>query len=118
MTSPATENRADVKAQTRPSPWVHLGVVMAVFAITGLLAAVLGRVLLNGLLSVDGSLWSGPWTYRALYVALITPLYSVTLIGVGTLFGKHAYFRNRVVRIWGRILPIQALASSAPPEGG
>ena len=43
---------------------------------------------------------------RRCYVALITPSYSVLLVVTGTVFGKGAYFRMRVRRIWGRVLPV------------
>ena len=85
---------------------LHYPIVMLVFAINGALAASLGHVLLNGVIGIEGSLWAGPWGYRAAYVALITPSYSVLLLVTGTLFGKGAYFRMRLRRIWGRIIPV------------
>ena len=87
----------------------HYPVVMLVFAINGSLAAFLGQRLLNDVVGVDGSLWSGPWGFRFAYVALITPLYSALLMATGALFGKGAYFRRRVRRVWGLILPIRPL---------
>ena len=84
---------------------LHYPVVLLVFAVNGALAASLGHVLLNEVIGVEGSLWGGPWGYRALYVALITPSYSVLLLVTGTVFGKGAYFRMRVRRVWGRVLP-------------
>ena len=88
---------------------VHYAVVLIVFAITGSLTVLLARFLLNNILGLEGSLWSGPWSYRVVYVLLITPVYSVLLISVGTLFGKHTYFRHRVVRIWSHVLPLHYL---------
>ena len=88
---------------------VHYAIVLIVFAITGSLTVLLARFLLNNILGLEGSLWSGPWPYRVVYVLLITPIYSVLLIGIGTLFGKHAYFRHRVVRTWSHILPLRYL---------
>ena len=88
---------------------VHYAIVLIVFAITGSLTVLLARFLLNNILGLEGSLWSGPWPYRVVYVLLITPVYSVLLIGIGTLFGKHTYFRHRVVRIWSHILPLRYL---------
>ncbi len=87
----------------------HYAVVILVFGLTGslfvavlaLAVAVLSRVLLNGLLGMDGSLWAGGWGYRAAYLALIPPSYSVMLVAIGTLFGKHHYFRRRALRVWG-----------------
>ena len=91
----------------------HYFVVLLVFAITGSLAAILSRLLLNSLFGMDGSLWSGPWTYRLAYLALIPPSYSVMLLGIGTLFGKHAYFKKRVLRIWGRPLRLLGIDTTS-----
>ena len=83
----------------------HYGVVFVVFGVTGMLAVLISRLLLNVLLGMEGSLWSGPWTYRLAYLALIPPAYSTTLVIVGTLFGKRDYFQRRVLHVWGRLLP-------------
>ena len=93
-----------------PSKTMHYLVVIAVFGITGSLAAVLSRLLLNGVFGMDGSVWSGPWGYRVAYLALIPPSYSAMLVIVGTLFGKQAYFKKRVMRIWRR--PLRLLSST------
>ena len=85
---------------------LHYPVVMLVFAVNGALAAYLGQLLLNDVIGIEGSLWSGPWGYRALHLAVIPPMYSALLLVTGTLFGKRAYFTMRVRRIWGRILPV------------
>lgn len=84
------------------SPQVrHYALVILVFGLTGSAAAALSRLLLNGLSGMDGSLWSGGGGYRAAYLALIPPSYSVMLVAIGTLFGKHHYFRRRALRVWG-----------------
>ena len=88
-----------------PSAVLHGAIVLLVFGITGSITVVLSRLLLGALPGVDGSLRDGPWSYRAAYVLLITPSYSVTLIAVGSLFGKRAFFQARVVRMWGLLLP-------------
>ena len=85
---------------------LHYPVVLLVFAVNGSLTAYLGHVLLSEGLGIEGSLWSGPWTYRAAWVALITPMYSALLLVTSTLFGKGAYFRLRLRRVWGRVLPV------------
>ncbi len=82
---------------------------MLVFAVNGSLTALLGRWLLSDVIGLEGSLWSGPWGYRLAYIALITPLYSALLMATGALFGKGAYFRSRVRRIWGALLPLRRL---------
>jgi hypothetical protein len=88
----------------------HYLVVLIVFAITGLIAVFLSKLILSCALGLEGSLWSGPWSFRVAYLLLIPPSYSVTLVAVGTLFGKRAYFTRRVMRIWGRPLRLIGLA--------
>ena len=85
--------------------WLHWTIVTVVFGVTGILSLLFSRFLLGGILHLEGGLWSGPWSYRIAYLLLIPPFYSVALVVVGTFFGKHAYFKGRVVRIWGRLLP-------------
>ncbi len=91
---------------------LHYLTVMLVFAITGSLSVLVSRLLLEGVLGLEGSVWSGPWTYRIAYVALIPPSYSVILIGVGTLFVKREFFKRRLLATWGRILPLRRLRNS------
>ena len=83
----------------------HYAVVFLVFGVTGALTVLISRLVLNGLLGLDGSLVGGPWSYRLVYLALIPPVYSATLLAVGTLMGKRAFFQARVVRLWGWALP-------------
>ncbi len=83
----------------------HYGVIFLAFGVTGGLTMLLSRLVLNGLFGLDGSLISGPWSYRLIYLALIPPVYSATLLAVGTLVGKRAFFQRRVVRLWGWALP-------------
>ena len=78
---------------------------MTVFGITGLSALVFSRVLFNVILDLEGSLWSGPWSYRVLYLAVIPPFYSAALVLVGAIFGKRDYFAARVLKMWGRLIP-------------
>ena len=83
----------------------HWLTVMLIFGITGFSALVFSRLLFNVILGMDGSLWSGPWSYRILYLSVIPPFYSAMLILVGTVFGKRDYFARRVLRMWGRLIP-------------
>ena len=39
---------------------VHYAIVLIVFAITGSFTVLLARFLLNNILGLEGSLWSGP----------------------------------------------------------
>lgn len=83
----------------------HWLIVMIVFGITGFSALVFSRLLFNVILGMDGSLWSGPWSYRIMYLAVIPPFYSVMLMLVGAAFGKREYFAHRVVKMWSRLIP-------------
>ena len=94
-----------MKCIPKPVDWVHWTIVVIVFSLTGTLSMLLSSLLLKGILQLHGDLWSGPWSYRFAYLVLILPLYSVTLVAVGTLLGKHAYFKQRVFRMWGCLLP-------------
>lgn len=64
----------------------------------------LSRFILNDTLKLDGGLISGPWSYRIIYIIIIPPTYSGMLILIGTLFGKHEYFRHRVLNMWSHII--------------
>ena len=86
----------------------HWLIVMIVFGITGFSALVFSRLLFNVILGMEGSLWSGPWTYRVLYLSVIPPFYSAMLVVVGAIFGKREYFAYRVGRMWGRLIPARA----------
>ena len=83
----------------------HWLIVMIVFGITGFSVLVFSRLLFNVILGMDGSLWSGPWSYRVMYLAVIPPFYSAMLVLVGALFGKREYFAQRVVKMWSRLIP-------------
>ena len=83
----------------------HWLVVFVVFGITGGLTVLFSRFLLQDILNLEGGLISGPWSYRFVYLALIPPFYSLTLVTVGTILGKGQYFRARVVQMWLRFLP-------------
>ena len=78
----------------------HWLIVMIVFGITGFSALVFSRLLFNVILGMEGSLWSGPWSYRVLYLSVIPPFYSAMLVLVGSIFGKRQYFMSRVLRMW------------------
>ena len=92
----------------------HYVLVLIVFGITGSIAVFLSRLVLSNVLGLDGSLWSGPWNFRVAYALLIPPSYSVTLVAVGTLFGKREYFTQRVMRIWGR--PLRMIGLGPKPD--
>lgn len=81
--------------------WLYKCVV---FAITGKTSVKLVRPGLEKM-GIRGSLREGPWSYRVLSVLLVQPIYTVILITVGTLFGRHIYFVKMAQKIWRRFLP-------------
>ena len=103
MIIPSAQDPAASAGQA--SRLLHWTTVIIVFSITGMLSVLFSRLLLQDILHLDGNLWSGPWSYRIAYLLLIPPFYSVALVAVGTLLGKHSYFKNRVLRMWSRLLP-------------
>lgn len=92
--------------------WV---IVLAVYGITGTLATLLSRFILNGALNMEGSFVTGSWAYRGIYILIIPPLYSLMLIAVGSAFGKHLYFRQRVLKMWSRLLPSKRFTKIVKP---
>ena len=108
MTSPSTQDTAPSDSANKPVDWLHYLIVFIAFGITGFLSVLFSRFLLGGVLDLGGDIWSGPWSYRIAYLLLMPPSYSVILVVVGSLLGKHAYFRRRVLGMWGRLLPGRA----------
>jgi len=53
-------------------------------------------------LGLKGSMKEGPWSYRICSIIIMTPLYAGLLVVVGTLFGRHAYFRFFAVKMFSR----------------
>ena len=84
--------------------WPHWLVVATVFGLTGVTSLAFSRLLFSVLLDLEGSLWSGPWSYRIMYVSVIPPVYSTTLVLFGSLFGKREYFARRAMWMWGWII--------------
>jgi hypothetical protein len=64
-------------------------------------------------LGLKGTLWDGPWTYRICSLIIMTPIYASLLVVVGTIFGRHAYFRHFAVKMFSRFgIPPELLDSS------
>ena len=73
--------------------------ICTVFAITGTSTMVMVRPAVSEVLGLKGSLKDGPWSYRICSLVIMTPLYSAMLVMVGTVFGRHAYFRHFAVKV-------------------
>eukprot|EP00590_Aulacoseira_subarctica_P007149 CAMPEP_0172426518 /NCGR_PEP_ID=MMETSP1064-20121228/37867_1 /TAXON_ID=202472 /ORGANISM="Aulacoseira subarctica , Strain CCAP 1002/5" /LENGTH=84 /DNA_ID=CAMNT_0013170165 /DNA_START=456 /DNA_END=707 /DNA_ORIENTATION=+ len=63
---------------------------------------VLVRPAVSNVLQLKGSLKDGPWSYRICSLVIMTPLYATLLVAIGTIFGRHAYFRHFAVKILSR----------------
>jgi hypothetical protein len=84
-------------------PWYReMVVICTVFAITGSSTMVLVRPAVSNGLGLHGSLKDGPWSYRICSLVIMTPIYATMLVGVGTIFGRHHYFRHFSVKMWSR----------------
>ena len=74
------------------------------FAITGSSTLVFVRPVLKKI-GIEGSWVEGPNSYRVSSLVLISPIYSMILITLGTLAGRHRFFATMGVKIMGRFLP-------------
>ena len=66
------------------------------------------RPAVKDILGLDGTMKDGPWSYRICSLIVMSPIYGVLLVCVGTLFGRHTYFRYFAVKIFSRF--------GVPPE--
>ncbi len=106
MSSPSSQEILAVSKPTdKPADWLHWTIVIVVFGFTGTLSLLLTRFVLHGMFQVEGEIWAGPWSYRIAYILVGPPVYTVTLVVVGSVFGKQAYFKERALRTWRRLLP-------------
>ncbi|CAB9514669.1 expressed unknown protein [Seminavis robusta] len=76
--------------------------ICTVFAITGTSTMMLVRPAVKNVLGLQGSFKEGPWSYRICTIVIMSPLYSILLVMVGTVFGRHAYFRFFSVKMLSR----------------
>ena len=60
------------------------------------------RPAVKNVLGLEGSFKDGPWAYRISTIVIMSPLYSILLVMVGTVFGRHAYFRFFSVKMLSR----------------
>ena len=72
-------------------------------------------VTFSGVCGTDGSLFEGsmkegPWSYRIGSLVIVSPIYSVVLLTVGTLAGRHRFFARMSYKIMGRFVPQFAMS--------
>mmetsp|Transcript_30732 Transcript_30732/g.29606 ORF Transcript_30732/g.29606 Transcript_30732/m.29606 type:complete len:190 (-) Transcript_30732:17-586(-) len=80
----------------------EVSLICTVFAITGTSTMVLVRPAVSKGLGLEGSFKDGPWSYRICSLVIMSPIYSVLLVAVGTIFGRHFYFRHFAVKMVSR----------------
>lgn len=56
-------------------------------------------------MGLEGNMKDGPWSYRILSLLIVSPIYSVVLITLGTLSGRHLFFANMGGKILKRFVP-------------
>jgi len=84
--------------------------ICTVFAITGSSTMIMVRPAVSNVLGIKGSFKDGPWSYRISSLVIMTPIYSMLLVAVGTIFGRHAYFRHFAVKMISRFgIPPESL---------
>ena len=95
-------------------PWYkEMVLICTVFAITGSSTMVLVRPAVSNGLGLKGTLKDGPWSYRICSIVVMTPIYATLLVVVGTIFGRHNYFRHFSVKMWSRFgIPPEMLDES------
>eukprot|EP00043_Microstomoeca_roanoka_P029411 m.21784 g.21784 ORF g.21784 m.21784 type:complete len:222 (-) comp9182_c0_seq1:200-865(-) len=76
-----------------------------VFGITGSSSVKFVTPLLDTFFGIKGSWLEGPWSFRLASFVFVTPIYTVILLMVGTIFGQHYYFRHVALKLWSRLLP-------------
>jgi len=92
----------EMPPRNTPRWYAEMVLLCTVFAITGTSTMVLVRPAMSEILGLKGSLKDGPWSYRICSLVIMTPLYSALLVVVGTIFGRHAYFRHFAVKMFSR----------------
>ena len=82
--------------------YLEMAYLCVMFAVTGSLALTIVRSIMNNILHIDASLFRGEWYERLLYFGIMFPTYSACTLVVGTAFGRHAYSKVLVNRMWSR----------------
>lgn len=98
--------------RSRPS-WreskVEAAVAFCVFGITGSSSVRLMKPVMKGV-GLEGNMKDGPWSYRFGSLAIVTPVYPLVLVTVGTIWGRHNYFAAMARHIYRRMTPLSCHA--------
>lgn len=82
--------------------YLEMMYLCVMFGVTGSAALTIVRYVMKNWLEIDASLFRGEWYNRVLYFSIMFPTYSACTIIVGTAFGRHAYSKVLVKRMWSR----------------
>mmetsp|Transcript_18684 Transcript_18684/g.38997 ORF Transcript_18684/g.38997 Transcript_18684/m.38997 type:complete len:252 (-) Transcript_18684:162-917(-) len=85
-----------------PKWYAEIALICTVFGITGSSTMFLVRPAVSNVLGLEGSMKDGPWSYRICSLVIMTPMYATLLVVVGTIFGRHFYFRHFSVKMFSR----------------
>mmetsp|Transcript_23046 Transcript_23046/g.41590 ORF Transcript_23046/g.41590 Transcript_23046/m.41590 type:complete len:243 (-) Transcript_23046:215-943(-) len=92
----------EIPPRWTPKWYGEMALLCTVFAITGTSTMVLVRPAVSDILGLKGSFKEGPWSFRICSLVIMTPIYATLLVMVGTVFGRHAYFRHFSVKMFSR----------------
>eukprot|EP01084_Bolivina_argentea_P158984 276912_1 len=109
-----TQTRAPPKWSTEW--WKEGAVIFTVFGVTGSSSLYLVRPLMPKL-GLEGSFKEGPWSYRIGSLLLVSPCYTLILLSIGSLAGRHAFFAKQAQKMWGRFLPSSLSQKLVCPPG-
>ena len=90
-------------------------IIFTVFGLTGSSSVALVRPALKHTVGLDGTWRDGPWSYRIGSILLVSPMYAVMLIAIGTAVGRHTFFARSGVKILSRFVP-KSVAKQIPCE--
>ena len=76
--------------------------VCMIFGFTGSTTMFLVRPAVSKGLKLEGSMKDGPWSYRVATFVVMFPVYPLLLLGFGTVFNRHVYFRSFAVKMLSR----------------
>ena len=80
-------------------------VAIIVFGVTGSTSVMLVRPVLSDVFGLEGSMIEGPWSYRIGSILMVSPMYALTLLLIGTISGRHIFFAKMSFKILGRFFP-------------
>ncbi|ORX89720.1 hypothetical protein K493DRAFT_318495 [Basidiobolus meristosporus CBS 931.73] len=78
-------------SRSNNSEVLHWVLVLLVFTLAGSTTARVVSPLLHAL-GIQGGFLAGPWSFRILYIVIMTLCYPFILLFFGTVFGKRQYF--------------------------